>query len=241
MNIRLYLSSEQTCNYLEQEESRSLFVDPAIKINSSLISQLSQNGFRRNGSLLYRPHCNHCNKCMSCRVICRDFKPSNSQKKILRKAKLLDWKLVPMKFTQEHYYLYQKYIEARHIDGDMYPASEQQYQSFLICGDIPQLLLEIRTSEGLLICGAAVDCLDDGFSAVYSYFDPDFSQLSLGKLIILRLIEHCQSSQLAYVYLGYWIENCRKMAYKKNYPPMEFFNRKQWISEPVNHNADMDL
>lgn len=226
--ILLYPTQEYLCSYLPDRFARCLFLDPSIKPTAKLYQELSDLGFRRSGSHLYRPQCSQCNSCQSSRVRVQDFTPSRSQRKILKRNRDLEEQYMPIQFTHEVYQLYANYIRQRHHGGDMYPPSKKQFNDFL-CHQLDSSCHFIGYYlEQKLIGVGIVDQLEQGYSAIYSFFSSDLSRRSLGSYIILRHIERAQDQNMPYVYLGYWIKNSPKMAYKIAYQPLEVFDGKQW-------------
>ena len=222
-----YATPEHDCSYLEGKQATTMFVDPRAKITTELYSKLSALGFRRSGDHYYRPHCASCNACTAVRLPVNLFSPSKSQKRNIKKNVGLETSVTLPEFNQRHYDLYEKYISTRHADGDMFPPSEEQYRSFLVESNPSTFFLEFKY-KGEVIGVSVIDELDDGLSAVYTFFDPDISARSLGVYSILWQIEECKRRSLDFLYLGYWIENCRKMEYKTQYRPLELFIDGQW-------------
>jgi len=222
-----YATPEHDCSYLEGKKATTMFVDPRANITTELYSKLSALGFRRSGNHYYRPHCTDCNACTAVRLPVSLFTPSRSQKRNIKKNIGIETSITPPEFYQHHYDLYEKYISTRHADGDMYPPTEEQYRSFLVECNPGTFFLEFKY-KGEVIGVSVIDELDDGLSAVYTYFDPAISSRSLGVYSILWQIEECKRRSLDYLYLGYWIENCRKMEYKTQYRPLELFVDGQW-------------
>lgn len=226
--LRFYQTLPHACSYLPDQEANTLFLDPQQEINADVYSSLSSLGFRRSGAHLYRPNCNNCQACRSVRVKVQHFQPSKQQQRCLKRNQNLTCTLVPAKFKAEHYALYERYLNARHADGDMYPASEEQYRGFLLTDATWASLVEIRCAQGQLVAVAAVDQLHDGLSAIYTFFDPDLPKLSLGVFAVLWQIEQAKQMNLPYLYLGYWVQSCRKMNYKTNYQPLEILDKQTW-------------
>ena len=218
------------CSYLPARESRTIFLHPDQIIDANLYKQLNWLGFRRSGNHLYRPWCDDCQDCQSVRVKANEFTLSRNQRKVLKRNYDLTVTWCRVENTAEYYELYRRYIEQRHADGDMYPPSEQQFNAFLCHGPkrVNNHFLCFRQGEKLLAV-AVVDLLPDAVSAIYTYYDPDTGGRSMGKLAILWLINWAKSRSLNYVYLGYWIRDCKKMSYKSAYLPMERFNGLQWL------------
>ena len=228
--LEFYITPEHTCPYLEEKQSKTLFMSPEIAPNDRLYDSLINNGFRRSGDHIYRPHCNDCKACISIRIACEDFIPSKQQKRCANKGTRFSQQIQPACFDQQHYELFERYINARHTDGDMYPTSEKQYKDFILCDWLNTQFLDlIEPTTGDLIGCLVFDELNSGTSAIYSFFDPDYSKFSPGRLLVLNLVSLTKQKQLKYVYLGYWIKNCRKMSYKGEYRPIECFTNDHWV------------
>jgi arginine-tRNA-protein transferase len=215
------------CSYLPEREATTMFVDPRANVDKKLYSQLTALGFRRSGSHYYRPHCENCNACVPVRLVASDFQPDRNQRRTLAKNDDIDCRLVPARFSERYYNLYAYYIEQRHADGDMYPPSRDQFTSFLVDGATDSWFLEMNL-DGRLIGLAAVDLLNNGLSAIYTVFDPEFEHRSLGTFAILWQLEEARRRGLPHVYLGYWIRECRKMNYKTRFRPIEALQDGHW-------------
>lgn len=215
------------CSYLPDRQATTMFVDPRAKVDKRLYSQLTTLGFRRSGSHYYRPHCEHCNACIPVRLRVEDFRPDRNQRRILKKNANLDCRMVRANFTEKYYQLYAHYIEERHADGDMFPPSREQFTSFLVEGATDSWFVEILDGEKLVGL-AAVDMLDEGLSAIYTVFDPAYEHRSLGTFAVLWQIEEARRLELPYLYLGYWIAECRKMNYKTRFRPIEALKDGHW-------------
>ena len=225
--LRFFTTPEHDCSYLDGRQATTLFVDPAADIDTSTYSALSAVGFRRSGKHIYRPYCGSCTACIPVRVKVFDFSRAKKHRRIMRKnTDLVITEHKPL-MTEERFELYERYITERHADGDMYPASVDQFQSFLVEGREEASFWEFRTSEKLLAV-AVSDRINDGLSAIYTFFDPSESSRSLGVFAILSLIEQCKRVNLPKLYLGYWIKDCQKMSYKTDYQPLEMFMDNQW-------------
>ncbi|WP_317928854.1 arginyltransferase [Halioxenophilus sp. WMMB6] len=226
-NLRLFATHPHACSYLEDEIATTLFVDPDASINKKVYSQLSEVGFRRSGQHLYRPDCTGCTACIPARIPVALFRANRQQKRCAKQNSDLQLKVINDINAAEYYDLYQHYINVRHIDGDMYPPSRQQYHSFLTSEWGVTRYLEMRL-DGKLVAVAVIDLLDNGLSAVYTFFDPDMQHRSLGTYAVLAQIKIALESGLHHVYLGYWIKNCRKMSYKTKFQPLELFQSGFW-------------
>tara|TARA_B100000446_G_scaffold49886_2_gene46050 strand:- start:5738 stop:6442 length:705 start_codon:yes stop_codon:yes gene_type:complete len=226
-NIRLFATHPHGCSYLEEKEATTVFVDPKQEIDATLYGVLSDQGFRRSGAHLYRPHCNNCKACVPARVPAHLFKPNRNQRKCWNRNKDIIVNSTRHR-TDEQYALYERYINQRHADGDMYPPSREQFDSFLTSEWGVTEYLEFRTSSKL-IAVAVCDRLHNGYSAVYTYFDPEEHKRSLGVYAVLWQLELVKQLGLNNLYLGYWIKECQKMNYKTDYRPLELLTENRWI------------
>ncbi len=170
--LKFFVTPPHECSYLPDREASSLFVDPAARMNMEMYAKLSAVGFRRSGDYLYRPHCAHCNACVPVRIPVAEFRMRRSQRRIWRRNEDLSVVTRQANFAQEHYDLYQRYITARHEEGDMYPPSVEQYEAFLTNRWGTTRFHEFRLQDQL-ISVAVVDHMPNGLSAVYTFFDPD--------------------------------------------------------------------
>jgi len=225
--LRYFTTPEHECSYLEGRRSTTLFADPEAIIGTDLYSALSTVGFRRSGQHLYRPHCQDCSACIPVRVPVNLFHGNRKQQRVWRKNQDLDVCVVPPEYTEENYALFEEYISARHIDGDMYPAEPSQFRSFLVEGRPEAVFCEFR-EQGKLIAICVADVLTDGVSAIYTFFAPEAAKRSPGTFAVLWLIEEAARLSKPYVYLGYWIKDCQKMNYKTDYRPIELYHQDQW-------------
>ena len=227
--IKFYATPSHSCSYIAEQEAITLFLDPHVQPSIHLYTELSAQGFRRSGSHFYRPYCSNCNACIAARIPAALFKANKRQRRIWKKNQDLSVTIHPPTFSQEHYSLYERYICERHRDGDMYPPSEEQYRSFLIEGWSEHgLFIEFRKEKQLLAL-AIIDKLENALSAVYTFFDPEYSKRSLGAYAILWQVDYCIKNQLETLYLGYWIKGCNKMSYKSEYRPLEIHINGQWL------------
>ncbi|HNH20448.1 MAG TPA: arginyltransferase [Pseudomonadales bacterium] len=226
--IKLFSTLPHPCSYLPDEVATSLFVDPELPMTGRLYTVLSRMGFRRSGAHVYRPNCRSCSACLSIRIPVQRFAPDRQQRRVWKKNDDVTLQLVESIDSALHYDLYQRYICQRHADGDMFPPTPEQFHSFLATACDFTRFIELRIGEQL-IAVAVADLLDDGLSAVYTFFDPDLEPRSLGVLAVLWQIEYCRQRGLPYLYLGYWIQNCRKMRYKLRYRPAELLIDQRWI------------
>ena len=225
--LPLYLSAPHDCSYLPGRQSSTLFADPDQPMDMATYNELLQYGFRRSGRMVYAPRCEDCKQCISVRVRAAEFRPRRSQRRVLQANSDIEMRVGPARFEQNHYELYQRYTAIRHEDGEMATASTDDYLGFLHTDWCETRFLEFLL-DGRLVAVAATDLPADGLSAVYTFFDPDLSSRSLGTYAILRQIVHAQSLGLPYLYLGYWIRDSQKMAYKINFRPIELCIGGRW-------------
>jgi len=225
--ISLYLGHEHDCSYLPGRMARSVYVDPDTPMNEPLYSALIGQGFRRSGELVYRPHCPSCSACVPVRVPAARFVPNRSQARALRSNADLTIRRKPAAFDEAHYRLFSRYLAARHAQGGMASSSREEYIQFLAASWIQSSFVEFRLGDELLAV-AVVDYLEDALSAVYTFFDPGHASRSLGVNAILWQIEEVRRLGLTWLYLGFWVEHCRKMAYKNQYRPLQALIGGQW-------------
>lgn len=226
--LQLFVTPAHGCSYLTDRSARMLFVDPQEPVSFNMLSELSRQGFRRSGDFVYKPDCKHCRQCMSVRVPVALFKPNKSQKRTTKyNADLTQTLIKSSDATAQHYELYAKYINERHYDGDMYPPSVQQFKKFLVHGCADSMFLEFWHGTKL-VCVSVCDVLDDGISAVYTFFDPAYEKRSLGTYAILQQIQWMQQEEKDFVYLGYWVPEAPKMKYKSNFMPLDMMINNRW-------------
>lgn len=224
--LQFYLTAPYQCSYLANQEARSQVATPGFLISSSVYSELIRQGFRRSGTFTYRPRCDACLACVPVRIDVNAFSSNRSQRRVWKKINL-DISLHPLEDKAEYFELYLRYQNARHPDGGMSNDNHEQYQKFLLQSHVDSMLVEFR-ENGILRMVSIIDALDDGLSSVYTFFEPDLKQTSLGTYNILWQIELCRQLQLPYLYLGYWIKESKKMAYKANYQPLQGLMQGNW-------------
>lgn len=227
--IKVYTTFPHRCSYLPDREATTLFVDPRQKISESVYTELSQLGFRRSGDHVYRPHCASCNACKASRVCVERFAPSRSQRRVSKRNQDLRVEVRSHIDDDNVYALYQKYIELKHADGDMYPPDREQYRSFLNNG-LGCTHYFCLYDNGALVAVTVADQMQDGLAAVYTFYDPEVEQRSLGTYAVLLQIQEARRLGLDYVYLGYWIRDCAKMNYKTRFQPLELLIDGVWRS-----------
>jgi arginine-tRNA-protein transferase len=226
-NFKLGLTKSFACNYLPDEQERLLIAVDERLHNSESYSWLMAQGFRRSGDQIYRPHCEDCSACKSIRVMVKQYTPSKSQKRLLKRS--AQYTLVQSNTPKDEYYLlYEQYINNIHQDGSMYPATKDQYLSFLTQNNITEQLFIETWDNDKLICVAVTDCLTDGLSAVYTFYHPDYRKSGLGMLSIINQIKLTAERDKKFLYLGYQIDQCQKMNYKDRFFPYQRLIQNSW-------------
>ena len=196
----------------------------------ALHDTLSRVGFRRSHGLVYAPICQDCSECLAVRTLVDQFKPSISQRRVLRINQDVNVYEVRATATSEQFELFSKYQDSRHAGGDMATMDFFDFQALVEETPVDTFVEEFRTGDGDLVGACLIDAMGDGVSAVYSFFDPDQKRRSLGTFMILKLIDTAFARDLPYVYLGYWVNGSRKMVYKDKFRPLEYYDGKVWRS-----------
>jgi leucyl-tRNA---protein transferase len=244
---QFYVTAPQPCPYLDGRMERKLFTalqgDQAQRLNDTL----SKQGFRRSQNVLYRPSCAECSACLSARIRVADFKPSRTQRKILKANQHLKRNATSPWATEDQYNLFRRYLDARHADGGMADMDVFEFAAMVEETPIKSRVIEYTrpAAKGMrnapLTMVSLTDVFDDGLSMVYSFYDPDFTELSLGTFAILDHINIAREAGLPYVYLGYWVPGSRKMGYKAGFSALEIFKGGEWVDlgDPNDHRAEL--
>lgn len=225
-------SSAMPCPYLPGRIERQLYAELGGPAPSEIFRRLSLAGFRRSHHIIYRPACPGCNRCVPVRVDVKNFRWTQSWRRILRRNADLVAEDAGLDITDEQYRLFRRYMRSRHGDGDMAVMDRRDYSSMVLSSPIETGLVEFRDGAGDLTAACLTDRLPDGLSAVYSFFDPAQNRRSLGSFMVLWLIEEARRQDLSHVYLGFWIENSPKMAYKERFQPLQAFGPEGWTDLP---------
>ena len=243
--LQFYVTTPYQCGYLPNKLAQSLIATPHHLVDANVYSGLIQQGFRRSGKFVYRPHCENCNACIAVRVVLKDFVPSRSQKRAFKQHADLSARILPLGYHQDHFELYASYQAARHAEPENFNTDKdeaEQYRQFLCMSNVESLMVEFRDADNQLKIVSVVDVVRDGVSAVYTFYDTSFQtsdskpsygdhlkRASFGTYSIMWQIEWAKSLDLPYLYLGYWIAASEKMAYKQLFKPQEKLIDGEWI------------
>lgn len=226
--LLFFVTPPQVCPYLPGRESVSLFAEPAV-LDNALYGRLARIGFRRSGDQVYRPACGHCQACVPVRIPVEAFRPRRRDRRNLGRNAGLELRINRAHFSAEHFQLYATYLEARHPGGGMDAPTPEQFERFLIGTWSDTWFLELHL-EDRLVAVAVTDRLEDGLSAVYTFYDPALTDRGLGHHCILRQIAYGRDLGLPYLYLGYWVEGSDKMGYKGQYRPLQALRGDRWVA-----------
>ncbi len=230
--LQFYVTTAYACGYLPKKLAQSLIATPQNLVDAQVYSGLIQQGFRRSGKFAYRPHCELCNACISVRLPVSQFSPSRSQQRAFKKHAELTSSIVEVGYQEEHFALYRTYQHQRHSDGPDHLGDLEdeasQYRQFLCQSNVESMMVEFRDLQGSLKMVSVIDVVADGLSAVYTFYDTH-DKASYGTASIMWQIAWARQLGLPYVYLGYWIADSHKMAYKQQFQPQERLVDGEWV------------
>jgi arginine-tRNA-protein transferase len=231
---QFYLTAACPCPYLPGREERKVFTHLIGRRAANLNDTLTQSGFRRSQTIAYRPACENCRSCVSVRVLVNEFESGRSFRRVMASNTDIVGSLTSNTPTSEQYSLFRAYLDARHGDGGMADMTVLDYAMMIEDSHVDTKLVEYRRrtpngrGDGPLLAVSLTDILADGVSMVYSFYEPEMTGRSLGTFMILDHITRAKRLGLPHVYLGYWVEGSRKMAYKERFRPQERLGMQGW-------------
>jgi leucyl-tRNA---protein transferase len=235
---QFYLTAPSPCPYLLGKEERKVFTHVVGKRARELNEILTQGGFRRSQTIAYRPACEACRACISVRVVVDEFAPSPNMRRVLRQNEDLVGSAAPNRPSSDQYSLFRRYLDSRHADGGMVDMTVLDYSMMVEDSHVETGIVEYRRrgpdtaingrGRGEVLAVCLTDVLSDGLSMVYSFYDPEESERSLGTFMILDHIARARAMGLQYLYLGYWVEGSPKMDYKARFRPQERLMPQGW-------------
>lgn len=241
---QFYLTAPSECPYLENRSERKVFTHLLGSRASELNDLLTQAGFRRSQNIAYRPACENCQACVSVRILAGEFKMTPSMRRVWKRNQDLVGFASKAEPSSEQYSLFHDYLNHRHHNGGMSDMSVLDYAMMVEDSHVNTQIIEYRLrspdtmvtgkGEGPLIAAALTDVMSDGVSMVYSFFNPQLADRSLGTFIILDHIMRCNALGLPHVYLGYWVNGSEKMQYKTRYKPQEHLTANGWKRTDIN-------
>jgi arginine-tRNA-protein transferase len=230
---QFYLTAPSPCPYLPDRNERKVFTHLVGERAGELNDLLTHGGFRRSQSIAYRPACDQCRACVSVRVVANEFRATRGLRRVLaRNADIVAEQRAAVP-TSEQYSVFRAYLDRRHHDGGMADMTVLDYAMMVEDSHVETRIVEYRRRDpdeprGELLGVALTDILGDGLSMVYSFFEPDAEARSLGTFMVLDHIARARRMGLPHVYLGYWIENSRKMSYKSRFLPQQRLLADGW-------------
>ncbi len=226
--LHFYRTTSMPCPYVDGRVERKLVTELTGPDGTRFYNELSRGGFRRSHHLAYRPACAGCNACVPVRIVAPEFVPSRSLRRVAARNADVTVRIAEPKASVEQFRIFTRYQHSRHNDSEMASMTYGDYRAMIEDSPVATRLVELRGPDARILGTCLVDLLDDGLSAVYSFYDPSDQKRSLGTFLILALIDAALRRQTPYVYLGYWIAESPKMAYKSRFHPLECLSAQGW-------------
>jgi len=226
--LQFYMTIPSPCPYLPGRMERKIFAQLDPITGPYLNNYLTHSGFRRSQNVLYRPACENCQACKSLRVDVQNFVPTASMRRQISRNQDLTAEPTLAIATAEQFELLSRYLNDRHLGGGMSDMDFDRYVMMVEECAAETQIVEYRDQDQNLIACVLIDVLIDGYSMVYSFFEPAAKKRSLGHFMILDHIERCKSAELPWLYLGYWVSESPKMAYKSKYKPNQILGVYGW-------------
>jgi leucyl-tRNA---protein transferase len=231
---RFFVTAPGPCPYIEGQTERKIFTELVGDDAALQMEALGNVGFRRSQSVAYRPACTQCNACVPVRVRAMDFVPSVNMKKTIKRNQDVQVYACDTLSTDEQFTLLQRYLSERHPHGGMAHMDVYDFADMIERTSVNTTVYEYREPEvdgkvGALIGVCLTDQTSDGYSMVYSFYDPQSLRTGLGNYIIIDHILRAADHKFPHVYLGYWIAQSRKMSYKTRFRPVEMLTPTGWL------------
>jgi leucyl-tRNA---protein transferase len=225
--VRVFVTNEHDCGYFADRVVQNLVIDPDASNKQQIYDKAIQHGYRRAGESIFKPKCPQCSACIATRIRISAFEYSRAQRRCLKRNQDLICEVRDARHCDEALDLYQRYLKARHLGAGMDDADADSFQSFLLGKWARTKFIQLR-KDGQLLANAVTDFTEDGLSAMYTFFDPNHAERSLGVASILAQIQIARGLSLPFVYLGYWIDQHPKMQYKAGYSALEIYQNGRW-------------
>ena len=226
---KFFATPRMPCPYLPGKFERKVFTELWGDDAGRLHDALAAAGFRRSQGVVYRPLCDDCAACVPVRAVAKEFRPRKWMRRVVARTAHIEAGERPATATAEQFRLFRRYLSWRHADGGMMDMDFDDYRSMVEDTPVSTSMVEFREPGGRLVGACLTDAMADGLSMVYSFSRPDLRRLSLGSAIVLWHIRRAAELGLDYVYLGYWIAESEKMAYKTRFAPIEALGPRGWV------------
>lgn len=213
-------SLNEPCSYISGN-SQTIHYKIIQECTKDQCETLILRGWRRFGTMYFRPICSDCHACESLKIDVEHYQFSKSERRILRKNNHLSVHIQPPSMSTDHLELFYRYHAYKHKtrNWDAPKIDPKNYHASFVNGhgDFGYEILYFENNK--LIAVDLVDILNDGISSLYCYYDPHRNSLSLGKYTLLEQISLAKRLGLKWLYLGYYVQGCQSLEYKATYLP----------------------